>query len=271
MNSREVQAKLKSLGVSPKKSLGQNFLVNEKISGRIVERAVRDPFELAVEIGPGLGALTERLRSQVKALKLIELDRHFAHYWREQGCEVLEEDALNVNWSHLVGKARTLLVSNLPYQISSSLVVEMSLGPDELSTMVLMFQKEVAQRILAKPASADYGLLSVMAQACWSVEPVVEAGPKDFFPPPQVGSRVLAFVRKAHVPADRRLLLKLVKLGFSQRRKKLISNLESMVPKPIMLDWLPQNLLSVDCRAEELSSDKWMLLANLVDAQQNAR
>lgn len=180
------------LGAAPKKSLGQNFLVNENTSQRIADWANSTGNSL-IEIGPGLGALTYKL-DKTKLIHLLEIDRAFSTHWREEGYPVTEGDALDFDWNS-VEKNGTTLVSNLPYQISSRIVIDRSIGPTSVNRMILMFQKEVAERITCGPKSSDYGMLSVFSQAHWKVEKFLDAGPKDFYPPPQVGSRVLSFQR----------------------------------------------------------------------------
>lgn len=233
-------ARLRELGVDPKRSLGQNFLVSDLVVERILASAKLFPFSEIVEVGPGLGALTEDLVSLSKdtqaPLTLLELDRNFAQIWHERGeksglpSRVVEGDALQLDWSTLGLKENALFVSNLPYQISSSLVIERSLEPAGITRMILMFQKEVAQRIAARAKSPDYGLLTVIAQTFWETSTVCEAGPRDFFPPPNVASRVLSFRWRK----DNELLasgataqgfLTFVKAAFSHRRKLLSRNL----------------------------------------------
>lgn len=256
----QVKDHLKSLGASPKRALGQNFLVDEYIIQKIIDRVKRLKSEQLIEVGPGLGALTEPLQEFKLPLTLIELDQSFAKMWREQSIDVVEEDALKINWNALQLKEPTTFVSNLPYQISSSLVIEMSLGPLEIKNMVLMFQKEVAQRITAKPKTKAYGLLSVIAQTYWDVFFVLDAAPACFYPPPKVASRVLHFQRKRSHEDFSRSFLKFVKKAFAQRRKFLVKNLGNEVQ--------PEDLESMGInpkvRAEELSPEQFQSLFQLV-------
>lgn len=233
-----ILARLKELGAEgPKRSLGQNFLVSDHVVERILFAARSESFTDLVEIGPGLGALTEDLLQLGHPLTLIELDRHFVESWRARAAErddlrVIEADALKVNWKELGLREDSLLVSNLPYQISSSLVIDRSLEPAGLKRMVLMFQKEVAQRINARHATKEYGLLTVIAQAFWETTTVCDAGPRDFYPPPNVASRVLHFRRRRTEWVERGEgtpagLLKFVKAAFFHRRKLLVRNLQA--------------------------------------------
>lgn len=213
------------LDVQAKKSLGQNFLVSDTV----IQKILNETRELApaslIEVGPGLGALTDGLRVMQKPLTLIELDSRLAAYWREQGCDVIEADALQWSWD-LGDRARPcVLVSNLPYQISSSLVIDRSMDDRPLDGMILMFQKEVAQRMKANLRQDSYGFLSVVAQTFWKIDLLLEASSGDFSPPPKVASRVLVFRPRPSPVPDRRRYLKFLKACFLHPRKYLLSNL----------------------------------------------
>lgn len=256
--------KLKALQTGPKRSLGQNFLIADGVIERILERAGRPGFSELLEIGPGLGALTEGLieisaRSSGSRLRVIELDRAFADDWRLRGVEVIEGDALQIDWRALALKPGARLVSNLPYQISSSLVIDRSVWPTGVASMVLMFQKEVARRITAQARSEDYGLLSVIAQIGWTVSVVSEAGPGDFYPPPRVASRVLGFERRADAPDETEFaaFLKFAKAAYSHRRKLMVKNLEPLVGNREQLEnLLVEHGHSIQARVEELSPER---------------
>ena len=260
-----LMAVLQETGLAAKKSLGQNFLVSDAVIEKIIARAKTFNGAHVIEIGPGPGALTYFLRQFPSTLTLIELDRTMSAYWREKNLIVREEDALRADWGALI-KPDTVLVSNLPYQISASLVIDRSLDELPLKGMVLMFQKEVAQRIRAQASTPEYGFLSVIAQTFWMTETVSEAGPRDFQPPPNVASRVLGFTPKTPpVGLDRQKFLEFVKTAFAQRRKLMKSNLSP---------WLNRRALTVDdlmvalerlrlpatARAEELTPAQFLEL-----------
>lgn len=260
-NVQELLQKLESLGVRPNKKLGQNFLVNQEVCKKIVGQAMKLKPSTIVEVGPGLGALTDQDIGSVPQI-LIELDRGFVEYWKSQSKNIIHEDALKLDWSILNLPVNSLLLSNLPYQISASLVIDRSIEPFNISYMVLMFQKEVAQRILAKPKTENYGLLSVISQAFWNVEYFVELSSKDFYPPPQVASRVLVFKRKKEVPSAPNKFLNFIKLAFAQRRKFLISNLGAYKTKDELLKSFESLKISEKVRAEELSVEQFIELFN---------
>jgi 16S rRNA (adenine1518-N6/adenine1519-N6)-dimethyltransferase len=260
----QVIRKLQELEVSPKRSLGQNFLIGPTVIARILKKVELFNPESLVEVGPGLGALTEGLIRMQRPFFVLELDRVYSQYWRDRNVDVKEGDALRFNWIDWKLQS-ACLVSNLPYQISSSLVIDRSIEPAGVSSMVLMFQKEVAQRLVAQPKSKQYGLLTVIAQAAWSLENVLEAGPNEFYPPPNVASRVLSFSRRPDANGLGPPFLQLVKFGFSQRRKLLLSNLEPVYK----MTGVDRNAWEVQLasrgylptvRAEEVQVDHWIEL-----------
>lgn len=264
---------LRDRGTGPKRSLGQNFLVADGVIEKILATATDpkpQPPTAFLEIGPGLGALTEDLIANAKRTKVpfsvIELDRDFAANWRERfqetGSRVFEADALQLDWSEIGLPSGARLISNLPYQISSSIVVDRSVEPFGITTMVLMFQKEVAKRIAAKPKTDDYGLLSVIAQIGWTVETVCEAGPQDFFPAPRVASRVLRFRRRADAPArdEFAAFLKFTKLAYAHRRKLLVGNISSFGPREGLEAAVVAMGFTKTVRAEEFSPEQLLHL-----------
>lgn len=250
--------RLQTIEATAKRSLGQNFLIDSNIIDKIISAALKFESEALVEIGPGLGSLTEYLPKD--KLTLIELDTKFVQFWNEQGYKVIEADALKYDWNKLEIK-NFVLVSNLPYQISARLVVELSIsgGP---KAMVLMFQKEVADRIVSPPGSKDYGYLSVMAQSFWQIKKLCLVSPQCFHPRPNVESAVLVFTELKTDRNQSFAFSEFVKLAFTERRKKLINKLKRYNKN---IDWSQglKNLgYSDNIRAEELKvSDFWDLLA----------
>lgn len=248
----QLKRHLMELGIRPKRSLGQNFLVADWAIERIIQAVKELRPDSLVEVGPGLGALTQDLIQLQLPLQVIELDRELVKYWETQQVSVLEADALKLDWSTLKLGDRAVLVSNLPYQISTGLVVERSFGPNSLKAMVLMFQKEVALRLLASERQENYGMLSVMAQSFWDIQYLLEAGPRDFYPEPKIASRVLVFQRKDFaLPGPQ--FLGFLKSAFAQRRKVLRKNLESQFSPERIASAFETMKLGESVRAEELS------------------
>jgi 16S rRNA (adenine1518-N6/adenine1519-N6)-dimethyltransferase len=252
---QEVKAKLSELGLSPKRALGQNFLINKLSCEKIAQAVKETKAESFVEVGPGLGAITDLLIEMNKPLLVMELDRGFCEMWRTRGVEVVEGDALHYDWKNLSLQAPCTLVSNLPYQISSRIVIDRSLEPGPIRHMILMFQKEVAERMVSGHGTKEYGLLSVVAQSAWKIHKLFEISSKDFFPPPAVASRVLVFEFKGR-PLDRRYL-DLVKVAFEQRRKMLMPNLTKHYPEESIHKAFERLGLNVKCRAEELTPQQF--------------
>ncbi len=232
-----------------KRSLGQNFLVSDGVIDKIIQAVNEENPTQLLEIGPGLGALTDLLKEKYRQYTLIELDKSLVEYWINQQMNVIEGDALQIDW----GKIKyDVLVSNLPYQISSSIVIDRSLDHEQCRSMILMFQKEVAQRIRALPKTEDYGMLSVIAQEFWTIKTVCDAGPRDFSPAPKVASRVLKFHKKESDIQFKDKYLAFVKTCFKQRRRILKSNLQAGQTETF-LKWVEINKVSGKVRVEELS------------------
>lgn len=214
------------MGAKPLKSLGQNFLIDNQVIERIVDYGKIDYEKKIYEIGPGLGSLTRKIYDRHGLLPtLIELDRSFAGYWKEEGYEVYNQDALKFDWSSV--DKPSVLISNLPYQISSRLILDLFVKDPPFDQMILMFQKEVGQRLRAYPEDKKtYGLTSVVAQLNWKMEVVTNVSPFAFFPRPEVESQVLFFEKKKDEIGDRQAFLNHLKKVFNSRRKKMKSSLK---------------------------------------------
>lgn len=257
-----IEKRMLEMGIAPKRSLGQNFLIAEHVIYKITDEALRRKPAQIIEVGPGLGALTEVIHKSGIPLLLVELDRELAEYWRKRGYQVIEEDALKVNWDALSLPERTLLLSNLPYQIASRLIIDRSLGPLNIENMILMMQKEVAQRLMSEPRTKDYGFLTVVAQAYWKMRLLCEAGPGDFYPAPNVASRVLTFERKTSTlpnPA----FVEFIKKAFTNRRKFMIKNFSNGRE---LSDILRTFNYSEKVRAEEISVEDFIGIFNALKA-----
>jgi 16S rRNA (adenine1518-N6/adenine1519-N6)-dimethyltransferase len=258
-----IMNRLQVMEVAPKRSLGQNFLVAEGVIEHICSQVRSFKPKSIIEIGPGLGSLTEKMIDLKIPLQLIELDREFANYWSKRAAasehlKMIEDDALQIEWEPIVTHPETVLVSNLPYQIGARVVIDRSMGPVGITRMLLMFQKEVAQRLMAQPRTKEYGFLTVIAQAEWSLRLLLEAGPRDFYPAPNVTSRVLIFERKAHVVDE--FFVEFVKKAFSQRRKFMIKSFGE--EKEQVLALLKTLGYDEKVRAEEVSVEHYCELVS---------
>ncbi len=226
---------LQRLGLRPKKTLGQNFLVHTHQARRIVDALELGGDDTVVEIGAGLGALTVLLAGPARRVLALERDPALARFLQEEifpetpEVEVLCQDVLKFDFlalSREVGQPLAV-VGNLPYQITSPLLFKLMAERAAISRAVLMMQQEVGARLLAKPATKDYGILSVLLRYHFAIQRLFSLGPANFFPPPQVDSVVLRLTPAATSPTarDPELLARVVKAAFGQRRKTLNNTL----------------------------------------------
>jgi 16S rRNA (adenine1518-N6/adenine1519-N6)-dimethyltransferase len=250
----------------PRKRFGQHFLVDAAIIDGIVRAIAPRPGQTMVEIGPGLAALTQPLVERVGRLTVIELDRDLAARLREHGqLDVLESDVLKVDFSDLSaerGSAKLRVVGNLPYNISTPILFHLLEHVAVIEDQHFMLQKEVIDRMVAKPATSDYGRLSVMLQWRYAMENVLFVPPTSFDPPPRVDSAVVRMLPYAQPAAvDVRLLETVVQVAFSLRRKLLRHSLGR---------WLEEKGVSsnfdLQRRAEEVPVAEYVALVQSLTA-----
>jgi len=209
-----------------RKRFGQHFLTDGYIIDSIVRAIDPRPDEPVVEIGPGLGALTQPLLARCKQLTVVELDRDLAARLRKTpGLDVVESDVLKVDFGALadrLGNRPLKVVGNLPYNISTPILFHLLPWADRVSEQDFMLQKEVVDRMAAGPGSKTYGRLSVMLQWRYDIESIIDVPPESFDPPPQVDSAVVRMVPlRDFAPLDMARFEALVAAAFSQRRKLL--------------------------------------------------
>ena len=224
---------LRTRGIRPRKSMGQHFLANPNVAALIVGRAQFEPDDVVLEIGAGLGALTLPLAAQVRHVLAVEPDREIATILGSEllaagACNVtiIERDILQCDIEDLAGRSDASLkvVGNLPYHISSQVLIHLIRFREVIDAAFLMFQEEVARRLTAKPGSKSYGRLSVLIQYCAKIYPLVSVAASAFFPKPKVDSQVVGieFHHPVHFRAtDEGLLFRIVKAAFGKRRKTL--------------------------------------------------
>ena len=268
MKLSEIDATLREIRVSPVKTLGQNFLHDGNLSRWIVERAELTPEDYVVEIGPGLGALTQFVLEAGARVLAIEKDQRLVDFLRKRfktdRFEILHADALDYDVRRLFAKPHVKLLGNLPFYISSQLLLKFTKYPSPISLWLLMLQKELARRFSASPGASDYGALTLVVQLHYRVDYLRTVPASVFLPQPDVDS---AFVRiSARAPDefpdhDAKTFLRLVRRGFSQRRKQLRNLLREEVP-----NWDEASRV-VGCapraRAEELALEQWIALSNI--------
>jgi len=215
----------------PKKRFGQNFLRDRQVVEQIISAAELQGSDRVLEIGPGLGAMTDRMLELVEEVNVIELDRDLAERMRLRpngNLRVHEGDALALDWEALLPAPPYKLVANLPYNISSQILFRILDHRRLLGRLVLMFQKEVGDRLVAAAGTKDYGILSVFCQLWYDIRRVTLVPPGAFHPPPKVTSAVLRFdpLPAARVAvADEVFFRRVVKGAFAQRRKTLRNSL----------------------------------------------
>lgn len=260
----------------PRKRFGQNFLHDQNVLDRIIAAADIGDDDHLMEIGPGPGALTNRLMATGRPLMAIEIDRDLAAAMIEKdlpGLNVVVGDALRLDWSTLLTSPPYKLIANLPYNISSQVLFKTLEHRHKFSRLVLMFQKEVGDRLVAEKGTRDYGVLSVLMQTWFSIERVVKVPPSSFRPPPKVDSVVLRFdplQAPVVVLKDEDLYRKLVKDSFAQRRKTLRNSLSGSGWDTEQLDkTFAETGIDPRRRGETLSLEEFGILANaLVDIEE---
>ena len=251
----------------PRKRFGQHFLTDGGIIDAIVREIAPKPGDAMVEIGPGLAALTQPLVERLGRLAVIELDRDLAGRLREHGqLEVIESDVLKVDFAALAERlapdSKLRVVGNLPYNISTPILFHLLEVAARVADQHFMLQKEVVDRMIARPATSDYSRLSVMLQWRYDMHEVLFVPPESFDPPPRVDSAVVRMLPLAQPPVlDAARLGEIVQVAFSQRRKLMRHTLGP---------WLEQHGYAGDFdvrrRAEEVPVDEYVALAQAVTA-----
>jgi 16S rRNA (adenine1518-N6/adenine1519-N6)-dimethyltransferase len=264
-----------------KKNLGQNFLVDESVVEGIVREVAPRAGETILEIGPGRGALTERLIEKAGRLVAIEFDRDLVPVLSERfggrgNFELVEGDALSEDLCALVAPAtQARVVANLPYYISTAILQRLIEQRRCLSEMVLMLQSEVVERITAPAGKSERGFLSVLVEAYCEAEKLFDVAPASFRPVPKVWSTVvrLSVRKELYVRvADEALLWRLVSAGFAQRRKTIFNNLRATTGELRsrieqnggMTEVLAQAKVEPQRRAETLMLEEWARLAQAI-------
>lgn len=259
-----------------KKALGQHFLLDLNITRKIARAAAAGPSDLIVEVGPGPGGLTRALLETGAEIIAIERDTRCIGALEElrttfpDRLTLIEDDALGIDERELAQNREIKIVANLPYNISTELLIKWlranQVGRAPLwSVMALMFQKEVADRILASPGSKTYGRLSVIAQAASVPSRAFDLPARAFTPPPKVDSSVVVFHPRPDKLHDIRALETLTQAAFGQRRKMLRSSLKAVfgdrTPAVLTAAQIPET-----ARAEDLTVDEFVSLAQILNA-----
>ena len=269
MTLPELKVALEASGVTPSRKLGQNFLHDANVARWIGEQLDPGPEDCVVEVGPGTGALSEHLVGKVRKLILVEYDQRLAEYLREKFAEepsviVHSEDGARFDVRSLWAEGPVKMLGNLPYSAGGAILRNFLKGPTPVERAVIMLQKEVIDRILAKPRTKAYGVLTLRMQSEWDSAPIKTIGPECFHPRPLIDSTVMSCrLRAEPLPCyDKRLFDELIRRGFAQRRKMLRKAM------PSSRAW-PEVAKEVGCtetaRAEELSLEQWVTLTRCYD------
>lgn len=273
-----LQKQLKELQIRPKKSLGQHFVHDPNILRKIIEAASLVPEDVVVEIGAGLGSLTEPLARRVKKVYALEIDSSLADVLKDRfssgdTVEVVWADALQFDFGAPFRrwKRKIKVVANLPYEISTPMIFRLLKERECFSLLVLMFQLEVARRLAAKPGTRDYGPLSVWSQLYSDVQMAFQVKPNSFLPPPKVHSAVVKFriLPKPRVAVeDEKNLEKVVRAAFTYRRKTLGKALQlGGFSGPQIKEALSIAGISPITRGETLNLEKFSTLARLLGSK----
>lgn len=281
---------MKAKGLSPRKSLGQNFLVDANIARKIVEKAELTPEDIVVEIGPGLGALTQELARRAGLVIALEIDRGLVAALREivTGIEnvcLVEGDALKTDFDELVREVLGVedrgrlpgykIVANLPYCITSPLLVHLLGNNFNIQYLVVMLQAEVAERLVARPGVKDYGTLTVFVQYFAEPQIIMRVPRTVFYPRPEVDSAVVRLVVRPQPPVDiedREFFFRVVRAAFAQRRKTLANALRTLTSarEPVEAALSEAGIAPLR-RAETLSLEEFVRLSRSLQAKMGRR
>lgn len=265
--------------VRPKKNLGQHFLTDLSIAKRIADTVDACPDIPVLEVGPGMGVMTQYLVTKPRPFKVVEIDRESVAYLKEtlfrgyegtevRGCEdspIIEGDFLRMDLREVFGGQQFVLTGNYPYDISSQIFFKMLDNRDLIPCCTGMIQHEVAVRMASQPGNKQYGILSVLIQAWYDVEYLFTVEPGVFNPPPKVQSAVIRMTRNKvqKLGCDEELFKRVVKTAFNQRRKMLRVSLRQFLSTEAIQMIADSEFATL--RPEQLSIPQFVELTNLVE------
>ena len=269
------------------KKFGQNFLIDEHVLGKIIRSAEITEDDFVVEIGPGIGTLTQYLAASAREVAAIEIDDALIPILEDtlsayDNVTVIHEDVLKVDLCKLAeeknGGKPIKVVANLPYYITTPIIMGLFENHVPVESITIMVQKEVADRMKTGPGSKDYGALSLAVQYYAKPELVANVPPNCFMPRPRVGSAVIRLTRHAEAPVqaeDEKLMFQMIRASFNQRRKTLVNGLgnapELHIPKEMTTEVLDEMGLSASVRGEALTLEQFAELSNrILEKRKNA-
>ena len=273
MNLREeTEFILKKYGLRANKKLGQNFLINEEIINQIIEKADVNKNDTIIEIGPGLGSLTAKLLENANKVIAIELDSNMSNILKERFClydnfELIENDVLKVNLNEIIEKYESVkVVANLPYYITTPIIMKLLEERLKLKSITVMVQKEVGERFCAVPNSKEYGAITISINYYTKPEIIIDVPKENFEPMPEVDSCVIKLDVRKVPPVElknEKDFFNLIKAGFSQRRKTINNSLASMgISKEKIKNVLEKLGIDSKLRAENLTMEQFADISN---------
>ena len=267
-HNNQYKKNLEQSGINPSKKLGQNFIFDKNILNKITSLINPNACDLVIEIGPGLGGLSEALlNNNVKKILLVEKDRQFTQLLNTlkskypDQIDIIFEDAINFNFD-IENYKNITIISNLPYNVATKILttlINTHYSTNKLKNMVLMFQKEVAQRITANYNNKHYGRLSIISQYLYQCNVEFDLNPAVFYPKPRVDSSIVSFksLERESGP-DIKILETITRAAFSQRRKKIRTSLKNIISETDLTERLH---IDVDLRAEQLSVNEYLKIS----------
>ena len=270
---------LKKYIISANKSLGQNFLINDEVIQRTIDAANITNKDLIIEIGPGLGTLTNLLLEKAKKVIAIELDNRMVNILKERfelynNFEIIYDDVLKVDLKNIIEKEKrengietVKIVANLPYYITTPIIMKLLEDKLDIESITVMVQKEVADRLTAIPGEKKAGAITYSVNYYCEAENVVEVPKESFVPAPEVESGVIKLILRDKAPVelkDEDKFFKLIKVSFMQRRKTFLNGVSNsgLVEKQKLKDILEELQISENVRGENLSLEQFAQIAN---------
>ncbi|MCV3728722.1 16S rRNA (adenine(1518)-N(6)/adenine(1519)-N(6))-dimethyltransferase RsmA [Ureaplasma miroungigenitalium] len=278
MADKNVKFKLQKESFVPSKKMGQNFLLSNQIKKQIVQAADISSEDLVIEIGPGLGAITEFLVQEAKFVQAIELDKrlfnHLTKNIKEANFSIINNDVLKVDFDALVAELKSKMqfndvkvVANLPYSISSK-IIEKLIKTTSIKYSYVMVQKEMADRVTAKVNTKDYNAFSVFVQLFANLKTLFHVHPKNFYPAPKVDSSVIMIENHdvcEHF--DHGQMLTFLRLCFLNRRKKLLNNLLNKYDRNQIIQAFLAEQIDINARAQNLTQANFVNLFKILNKE----
>lgn len=274
-NEKYINETLRKNNLHAKKKFGQNFLTNERILDSIIDLSEVDKDTLVIEVGPGLGSLTERILKRAGFLVSYEIDPDLIPILNDNfkdydNFKLINEDILSIDINEDIKKyqgnlSKVYMVSNLPYYITTPIIIGMLEKTDKIKRYVMMMQKEVALRLTGKPNTKDYAEISVAIKYRGDSKIILNVPRTAFIPSPNVDSSVIAidlYENKRYFPKDEKLFFEITRIAFNQRRKTLLNNLSTKYKKEVILKMIKDLGYKDAIRAEELTIDDFIKISD---------